>query len=290
MPTVLQRLRLALWRWRQPALAPLEWHRSNKLVRRHFLKQLETPEGAVAFDGEFEKALISRRTEKAATLNKLMLFGITLTGFMGLWFVVDNLQFSLLGMTVQRTDQLVELVRVAAAANGLWAAIIGVELRIGQYVLDVLSERRAAGEAFRYVRLRHATLPGEGLLELAPNPGDHRYPLPVLVGTVKAWHAITLLATATFIVTTFVVQILVLWSMIAHPAIGPVASRVLAGVALLFDLSSLGMVYLAYGPLPLRNFKDTNETASILKEQGYDAWWAEMQTRIAARVKGTGRC
>lgn len=279
---------IVLW-WTQPALAPVEWHRSKDLLKAHFAKQIAIPEVAAAFDSDFTKSLVTRRTEKQSLLNRVQLFNLSLLAFMGAWFFFDDLSFSLFGLSVRRADQLVEIVKVIASASGFYFLMVMLENRVSLIVLDVLTERRIGGEAWRYGRLAHATAPGEGLVDFAPRPSEHHVPIPFVRRLVQAWYAIALFAFAIFIVTTLAINIAVLWSMIVHPAVGPITSRVLAAASLVFDIASWGMMALAFAPLPLRNYRDINELAPILEKYGPEVWWPEMKKRLDARKAAAGK-
>lgn len=190
--------------------------------------------------------------------------------------------FSLLGLSVKRVDQLVEIARVVAGASGVYLLILSVEIRQSRIVLDELSARTVIGDAARYHRMAHA-VPGEGVIEFAPQPKDHVFPERVFVFLVRLWVALTIFGAVLFAVGGWAVNIAVLWSMFTEPAIGPFVSRALAAVTLILDAVILGLLMFAFLPLPFRNYTDVNETQPILEREGRDVWWAEIQRRLAAR-------
>jgi hypothetical protein len=69
--------------------------------------------------------------------------------------------------------------------------------------------------------------------------------------------------TVLFILAGTAVSLSVTWSMIESPSIGPIISRIMAMFAL-YDVTSLGLLWFTYGPLPMGDYKDVMETQPIL--------------------------
>jgi hypothetical protein len=264
---------------------PTEWHSSSNLIRSNFRALYTDKEIGAVFDTEYVKALTARRIEKINTVNKLLVFSLTLTAFMAAWLLVDDLKFTLLGLTVDRVDRLIEFVRVLSSLIGLYVCVIILENRQALDVLEVISQERSP-EAAAYYKMSlvsHA----EGLIGVAPSPQQHVYQSKTLKSILTIWSVLFVGAIVLAAGTAFGINVIVAWSMFEHPAIGPVASRVLAIFALLCDLVSWTMVWFTFGRLPMANFTDVVETQPILEREGAAAWGAEMEARRARRAAAT---
>lgn len=274
-----------VWR-REPALAPLRWQTSTKLIRSNFRRILSEPKGSEAFDAEYLKVLSARRVEKIGIAHKLMVFSLTLTAIMAGWLLVDNLSFSLLGLSGQRIDQLVEFVRVLSSLVAVYIALLGLEARQAKNVIDEICAYRCP-LAPSYLGMAYAA-PGEGIVELAPTPAPNIHKSPALLNIIRFWIAGTLTAVTVVIAASWVISTAVLWLMFTTPTIGPFISRAMACTAILIDLVSLTILGFMYLPLPMRDYTDVVELHPILEKQGREAWNAELQRRLALRKTSKG--
>jgi hypothetical protein len=263
-----------------PELSPIIWCRLDDRLRQRLAKLLNAKATAGLFDADYVKALAAQRQDKAAMANRLMIFGLTLSLFMAAWLFIDGLKLSVLELSADHTDKIIEIVVLLSACSGAYLALVKLEDRNLLAILDEITSRRATPAAAPFLGLAYRGV-GEGLV-LSPDPTDHVLPTRTTTGFFIAWAILMGISVAVFILASAAVQIAVLWQMFFHPAIGPVAPRFIASVAIVFTLASYGAIAFMYLRFPFRDYTDVAELGPLF-ERNKEAWTKAMQARLAAR-------
>lgn len=229
-----------------PSVPIIVWRKSTQLIRADFEARYALDKGSV-FNAEYIKALTSRRQEKQSLLNKLIAFNLTTTAFMAAWLFVDGVQFPFLGLMVD--GRLIELVRVIVGLVAIQAGVIFLEIRQSGAVIDVICG--AHGSIFSAYYKMSLVGPGESLVNMVPLEVQDLLPTAALRWALGTWARLVWVGIGLFVLACWAANLAVTWSMFFCPALGPTLSRLLGGFTLLCDVVAIGLIWLAYMPLPL---------------------------------------